>query len=251
MNPPFPHFARRAALALKPVCFALPLLVAGCSWIPFTQRIVYRVDIQQGTVITQEMAAQLHAGMTREQVRFVLGTPALIDPFHANRWEYTYRMQPGRSDPIERRFTVFFDADKMSRFEGDPLPTEQEFIADRVRFNYEQMKDLGLSALPPSSPEPAAAPTAVPTSAVPGSGPDAGPAPASPASNSDATGSPASVSPAALPPKGEPDTGPGTAAEPSQPASPSIIDRLRNLFNSSPDTSSKSTAPTSPQGPGS
>jgi outer membrane protein assembly factor BamE len=244
--------ARRLAPAYTRLSFAGLILLGGCSWVPFTQHLVYRIDIQQGTVITQEMEAQLHPGMTREQVRFVLGTPALVDPFHANRWEYTYRMQPGRGDPIERRFTVYFDADKLARYEGDPLPTEAEFIADRIRFNQQQLRDLGIKVdyLVPA-PTPPLVPTEVPTSAVPGSGPDAGPAPETPASTSSAPGSPASVSPAALPPRSLPDSSDTPATVPDAPASPSVLDRIRNLFNSSPDPTLKSTAPTSPQGPGS
>jgi len=243
--------ARRLVPALKRMSCATLIFLGGCSWLPFSQHLVYRIDIQQGTVITQEMAAQLHPGMTREQVRFVLGTPAVIDPFHANRWDYTYRMLPGRGDPVERRFTVFFDSDKLARFVGDPLPTEAEFIADRVRFNEQQLRDLGIRVQEHPAPEPPLVPTETPIPAVPGSGPDAGPAPATPAVTSPSPATPASVSPAALPPRTAPDATQSPDAGPTEPPSPSIIDRLRNLFNSSPDQSSKSTAPTAPQGPGS
>jgi outer membrane protein assembly factor BamE len=249
---PYPAIpARRLLPALKRLSCAGLIFIGGCSWVPFTQHLVYRIDIQQGTVVTQEMAAQLHPGMTREQVRFVMGTPAVIDPFHSNRWEYTYRMSPGRGDPVERRFTVYFESDKLARFDGDPLPTEAEFIADRVRFNEQQLRDLGVKVPDHPAPEPPLVPTAEPTAGVPGSGPDAGPAPVTPAVELPTTGTPASVSPAALPPRATPDTAPSTAAAPADAASPSILDRIRNLFGPSSDQNTKSTAPAAPQGPGS
>ncbi|HRE16683.1 MAG TPA: outer membrane protein assembly factor BamE [Rhodocyclaceae bacterium] len=102
--------------------FAACAIVAlsACSYVP---RIVteYRIDIQQGNVITQEMVSQLKPGQTRDQVRFVLGTPMLTDVFHADRWDYLYRYQNGRTGAVEqRRFSVFFDKDgRLERATGD------------------------------------------------------------------------------------------------------------------------------------
>jgi outer membrane protein assembly factor BamE len=118
------------------VAIALPLLVAGCAN-PFSRErldaysITYKINIQQGMVVTQEMADQLKEGMTRDQVRFVLGTPILVDPFHADRWDYPFRFQPGRGRIEERRFTVWFENDRLVRYNGDALPTEEEFAASR------------------------------------------------------------------------------------------------------------------------
>jgi hypothetical protein len=120
-----------------------------------------------------------------------------------------------------------------------------------VRFNEQQLRDLGIRVQEHPASEPPLVPTETPIPAVPGSGPDAGPAPATPAVTSPSPATPASVSPAALPPRTAPDATQSPDAGPTEPPSPSIIDRLRNLFNSSPDQSSKSTAPTAPQGPGS
>ncbi|WP_153117240.1 outer membrane protein assembly factor BamE [Rhodocyclus tenuis] len=106
----------------KRILAAALLLVAisGCSSVP---KLVteYRIDVQQGNVLTQEMVAQLKPGQTREQVRFILGTPMLIDMFHADRWDYVYRLRKGATDTVEtRRFTVFFDADgRLFRVAGD------------------------------------------------------------------------------------------------------------------------------------
>lgn len=84
----------------------------------------YRIDVRQGNFVTQEMAAQLKPGLTRDQVRFILGTPLIADPFHADRWDYVYRFQPGHGQAEQRRLSVFFVGDKLSRVEGDVVPAE-------------------------------------------------------------------------------------------------------------------------------
>jgi outer membrane protein assembly factor BamE len=112
----FPRFAVTA--------IALCTLLA-CSSVP---RIVneYRIDVQQGNVLTQEMVSQLRPGLSKDQVRFILGTPVLMDMFHANRWDYFYWLKKGNSGEIEtRRFSVFFDADgKLTRVAGDVAPAD-------------------------------------------------------------------------------------------------------------------------------
>ncbi len=140
MNQGFPcrrSSGGRIARCATPIAAALlSLLLAACAN-PFSRErldsysITYKINIQQGVVVTQEMAEQLAAGMTRDQVRFVLGTPILTDPFHADRWDYPFRFQPGRGRIEERRFTVFFDGEKLARWNGDSLPTEEEFAASR------------------------------------------------------------------------------------------------------------------------
>lgn len=81
----------------------------------------YKIDVQQGNVLGQEMVAQLKPGQTRDQVRFLLGTPLIADMFHQQRWDYVYRFQNGRSGAVEtRRMAVFFDADgRLERVDGD------------------------------------------------------------------------------------------------------------------------------------
>lgn len=79
----------------------------------------YRMDVQQGNHVSQDMVAKLKPGMTRDQVRFVLGTPLITDPFHANRWDYVYRMEKRGDLKEERKLTVIFDGDKLVRVEGD------------------------------------------------------------------------------------------------------------------------------------
>ena len=88
----------------------------------------YRPDIQQGNFVSQEMLSQLKVGMTREQVRFVLGTPLLASIFHGNRWDYPFRLERGNGELTTSRVTVYFKDDVVERFDGGNLPTEREYI---------------------------------------------------------------------------------------------------------------------------
>ena len=108
----------------------LPLLLslAACSNVQVpdvTSAITpYRIDIRQGNYITQEIVAQLKPGMTRDQVRFILGTPLVADIFHAQRWDYVYSFKPGRGEVQLRRFAVFFMDNKLARVAGDVVGAE-------------------------------------------------------------------------------------------------------------------------------
>ncbi len=84
----------------------------------------YKIDIQQGNYISQDMVAKLKPGMTRSQVRFILGTPLVADPFHADRWDYIYRFSQRGRLKEERHITVVFEQDKLARIEGDVVPAE-------------------------------------------------------------------------------------------------------------------------------
>lgn len=79
----------------------------------------YKPEIQQGNYISQEMIAQLKPGMTREQVRFLLGTPLLTDIFHADRWDYVYWRETTEGRREQRKVALFFAEGKLSRTEGD------------------------------------------------------------------------------------------------------------------------------------
>ncbi|GGC08759.1 hypothetical protein GCM10007205_17360 [Oxalicibacterium flavum] len=92
----------------------------------------YRPDIQQGNFVSQEMVAQLKPGMTQDQVVFLLGTPLLTDVFHADRWDYAFRLQKGNGEVTTSHVTVHFKDGVVSSFEGgDDLPTEQDYL-DRI-----------------------------------------------------------------------------------------------------------------------
>jgi outer membrane protein assembly factor BamE len=83
---------------------------------------VHRMDVQQGNVVTQEMVSKLQKGMSREQVRFALGTPLITDPFHPNRWDYVYRFSRRGRLEEQRLLTVVFENDRLARVEGDVVP---------------------------------------------------------------------------------------------------------------------------------
>lgn len=98
------------------------LLLAGCQGTVLPVITPYRMDIQQGNVVTQEMVAKLQPGMTRSQVRFALGTPLVVDPFRKDRWDYVYWFAKGGAVREQRRITVIFQDDKLARIEGDVVP---------------------------------------------------------------------------------------------------------------------------------
>jgi outer membrane protein assembly factor BamE len=83
----------------------------------------HRIEIQQGNFISQEMVSQLQAGQTKDQVRFILGTPLIADSFHGDRWDYVFwRIRANSRDLEQRKITVFFEAGKLKRVEGDVTP---------------------------------------------------------------------------------------------------------------------------------
>jgi outer membrane protein assembly factor BamE len=88
----------------------------------------YRPDIQQGNFVSQEMLAQLKVGQTRDQVKFILGTPLLTDVFHPDRWDYPFYLARGNGELTTSRVAVYFKEDKVDRFIGGNLPSEKEYI---------------------------------------------------------------------------------------------------------------------------
>ena len=116
--------------------------LTACSYVP---RIVteYRIDVQQGNVLNQEMVSQLKPGQTREQVRYILGTPMLTDMFHASRWDYVYRLENGRTGAVEsRRIAVFFNGEgRLEKVSGEVgVPQASDLTAPVAR---NQVVDLG------------------------------------------------------------------------------------------------------------
>ncbi len=81
---------------------------------------VFRIDIQQGNLLDDEDVNQVEVGMTRSQVQFLLGTPAVTDSFHRDRWDYTYYYRHGRSREVEQRWmVVYFEDERVARVERD------------------------------------------------------------------------------------------------------------------------------------
>jgi outer membrane protein assembly factor BamE len=89
----------------------------------------YKVDVVQGNVVTQEVMAQIQPGLGRMQVKEILGTPLLADPFHVDRWDYAFTIRRQGVADQKRRVSVFFKNDAVERFDTEPLPSERDFVA--------------------------------------------------------------------------------------------------------------------------
>ena len=98
-------------------------VLTGCSDFRFGFPGVYRVNIEQGNIVTQEMVDQLRPGMTQRQVRFLMGTPLIHDTFNASRWDYVYLLQEPSSEPHQERLSLYFDGDVLTSFSGDHVPS--------------------------------------------------------------------------------------------------------------------------------
>ena len=124
-------------LPLKHLAFVARLLIAGLIAVGLTACASkdrsssgpfqpYRIEVPQGNYVDQSMLDLIRAGMTREQVRFAMGTPLLIDPFRVERWDYVFRFQHPSGFADLRRATVFFQDGKVSKVESDALPTSDD-----------------------------------------------------------------------------------------------------------------------------
>lgn len=100
----------------------LTLALAGCSGFPG----VYKIDIPQGNVVTQEMVDKLRPGMNRRQVRFVMGSPLVEDTFHKDRWDYIYTMKTGEGEYSRERISLHFKDDKLMGLNGDFRPNNAQ-----------------------------------------------------------------------------------------------------------------------------
>ena len=162
---------------------ALTAVLGGCSSSPglLTQPAQwltpYRSDVVQGNFISSEQVAQLKPGLSRLQVRNLLGTPLVASVFHADRWDYVFSIRRGSGETRMYRYAVFFQGDSLQRFEGDAMPSEAEFIAQldvrrklgavpTLQASQEQLRAAAAAAPPaPAAAPPVAAappPTAYP-----------------------------------------------------------------------------------------
>lgn len=98
------------------VCF----LTACGSALPTVKP--YKMEVQQGNVVTSKMLLQLRPGMTKSQVRFIMGTPLVVDSFHKNRWDYFYQLRQGGKVVEQRRVILEFEKDLLARVRGDVIP---------------------------------------------------------------------------------------------------------------------------------
>ncbi|MDB5930754.1 MAG: SmpA/OmlA domain protein [Polaromonas sp.] len=130
--PALPHYSiQRIVMAVA--CAVL----ASCSSTTMTSSAAnpvnwitpYKMDVIQGNFVSREQVEQLQAGMTRDQVKGLLGTPLMASLFHADRWDYVFTLKRQGVEPQSFKYTVFFKGDQLERFGGDAMPSEAEFIA--------------------------------------------------------------------------------------------------------------------------
>jgi len=116
-------FLRQQRVVVLSVCVVASLGLSACSGL------VYKPEVVQGNFVSREQVQALRAGMPRQAVRDVLGTPLVTSLFHSDRWDYAFTIRRQGAEPQQRRISVFFKNDALERIEGDPLPTEAEFAA--------------------------------------------------------------------------------------------------------------------------
>src|SRR3972149_9739029 len=108
---------KKHAYMKRILSFAFAFSAAACSYIP--NLAPHRIEIQQGNFVSQEMVGQLKPGMTRDPVRFAMGTPLVADVFHGDRWDYVFVRQRANSREVEHsRLPVFFEQDRLGGVEG-------------------------------------------------------------------------------------------------------------------------------------
>lgn len=174
-------------------------LVAGCSTVKIGP---HRIDVQQGNALDQDNVARLKTGLNRSQVRFLLGTPLVVDPFRTDRWDYVYVLYKAGKLAEQKRITLFFEGDTLVRIEGDlPAPAAQP-----------EATQAEPAAATPASASEATAPVPVPAPVAP---PAPAPAPQPAAMRSE----PVVVQPAAAnpPPAPAAETRPAVVASPPAP----------------------------------
>lgn len=124
---------RRTAASLLIVAVAAGL--GGCASLQssdgFLSRITpYKVEVVQGNVVTREQASLVRPGMTRAQVRDILGSPLITSAFHGDRWDYVFTIRRSGAEPQQRRVLALFEGDRLKSLDtGGELPGEQEFVA--------------------------------------------------------------------------------------------------------------------------
>lgn len=110
---------------LTPICLIVSCFLVGCgSKLPAMKS--YKMDIQQGNVVTSKMLLQLRPGMTKSQVRFIMGTPLIVDSFHGNRWDYFYQLRQQGKVVEKRRVILDFDKDLLTTVRGDVVAAKDK-----------------------------------------------------------------------------------------------------------------------------
>lgn len=150
---------------------AVSLVLCACSTTPELVAKInpFKIDVRQGNYVSQDMVAQLKPGQTKDQVRFILGTPLIVDPFHSDRWDYVYRFQPGRGEVEQRRLIVYFQNNRLVRVGGDVVAGVAGETPARPPMQTLDIENPKAKSAPKSeeAPKPEAAPAARPNEAAP------------------------------------------------------------------------------------
>ena len=162
---------------------AASALLAGCSSFGYSAARLtgllspYKIEVVQGNFISKEQVDALQPGMSRQQVRELLGTPLVTSLFHASRWDYVFTLRRQGVEPQQRRLTVYFEGDRLARHEGDTMPSEAEFVTTLDKRNTgrsvpplvateEQLRAAGNKSPAPAPAAPAPAATPAPGTAT-------------------------------------------------------------------------------------
>jgi outer membrane protein assembly factor BamE len=145
-----PHFISSSPPFQALATLALAWLCVGCASLDRTDSLLgsitpYRIDIVQGNVITKEQAALLKPGLTRMQVRDLLGTPLVTDPFHADRWDYVFTLRRQGTGALSRSVVISFEGDLVKTVVAPELPSERDFVASISRVKDPRAPKLELS----------------------------------------------------------------------------------------------------------
>lgn len=103
--------------------------LSACSSLRFPG--VYKVTIQQGNYLEEDMIEKLKPGLTKEQVRYIMGTPLIEDTFNQDQWDYYYNVKLGDEDLRTNHFTVYFEEDKLTHWDGDYTPINKQVEKDQ------------------------------------------------------------------------------------------------------------------------
>jgi outer membrane protein assembly factor BamE len=238
-------------MVMRHIILILALLCASCSSsLPSIKP--YKMDIQQGNVVTSKMMLQLRPGMTKSQVRFIMGTPLIQDSFHKDRWDYFYQMRKGGKIIEQRRVILEFDQDALLRVRGDVVPAgsgqdiaepspvsesgkaaakqpaEKKGLMDKLKF-WKDDKDVEKPQAAPAdlvNPQPATPKQAAPAKPAPAPvSPEAAqPAPAEPEESKPQESKPV-VKPALMPaePASVPAAAPAESVKPVEPVPEAVV----------------------------
>ncbi len=128
-------------LKMRILLILLSLLITACSSsLPSIKP--YKMPIQQGNLITSKMMMQLKPGMTKPQVRYIMGTPLITDSFHKDQWDYFYQIEKDGAIIEQRRVIVIFEKDLLAKVKGDVIPAPQNFNAERQEVTFQKNNEI-------------------------------------------------------------------------------------------------------------